>query len=296
MKGKISKYLTSCFALIILLGGAFIYQQAHFNDGKLHVVFCDVGQGDATYIRTPSGKDILIDGGPNEKVLDCLSNHMPFWDKTIELVILSHPHADHLTGLISVVNRYSLMHYATEKVANQGFLLKKLQDELAVKKITANYLKTGDRIVFPDKTIIQTFWPDENSLEKYTIASKSAKFNLDANGFSLVQILSYESFRLLLTGDADASVLNGIENEIGDMDVLKVSHHGSKTGTNSEFLSSTTPELAVISVGKGNKYGHPAKQILNLLDQDGIKVLRTDKLGEIEIISDGEKWSMKALN
>ncbi len=293
MKVKKTKYILTLIFLLVVLGGLFTYQQARFNDSKLHIVFCDVEQGDAIYIRTSGGKDILIDGGPSEKVLNCLSRHMPFWDKTIDLIILSHPHADHITGLISVLDRYSLMHYASEKVENLNFLQKRLQDKLAVKNITANYLKSGDRIVFSDKTEIKTFWPDKNALEKYTIASKSANFDLDANGLCLVQLLSFGDFNLLLTGDTDISILNRIEKEIGDIDVLKVAHHGSKTGTNMQFLNEIMPELAVISVGKDNRYGHPARQVLDLLEKENIKTLRTDKDGEVEIIVDGKWYQIK---
>jgi competence protein ComEC len=287
MQTKLAKYLTGFISLFILLGGVFVFQQARFGDGKLHVVFCNVGQGDAVYIRTPSGKDVLVDGGPDNRVVDCLSNHMPFWDKTLDLVILSHPHADHLTGLISVLNRYTVMHYATEKVQISGVLLKKLQAELAAENITANYLKTGDRIVFSDQIEFSTFWPDQDSLEKNTIASK----NQDKNELSLVQVLSYGNFKLLLTGDIDVSTLNKVESEIGDIDILKVSHHGSKTGTNEKMLKILSPEVAVISVGK-NKYGHPAREVLDLFKQNGIKTLRTDNLGDIEIVSDGQSFGL----
>ena len=283
MRAKLIKYLLSLISLVILLGGVFTYKSASFNDGKLHIVICDVGQGDAIYIRTPSGKDILVDGGSNDNVLNCLSNHMPFWDKTIDLIVLSHPHADHLTGLISVLDRYSLIHYATENVQISGVLHKKLQDKLAEKNITANYLKMGDRIEFSDQTKFETFWPDENSLEKNIIASENN---------SLVQLLSYGDFEFLLTGDIDVSILNKIENEIGDIDVLKVSHHGSKTGINGEFLSTVTPELAVISVGKENKYGHPAWQTIDFLKKYSVEIFRTDKNGEVEIVSDGKTYKV----
>src|SRR3990170_7268003 len=93
--------LAIVFSFFVLVG-ILVYQYAKFNDGKVHIVFCDVGQGDAIFLRTPKGADILVDGGPNESVLACLSGHMPFWDRDLELVILTHPHADHLNGLISV--------------------------------------------------------------------------------------------------------------------------------------------------------------------------------------------------
>jgi competence protein ComEC len=144
---------------VTMVSEFFFYQNAKFNDDKLHLIVYNVGQGDAIFIRTPNGSDILVDGGPDDSVLNCLSSHMPFWDRTIELMVMTHPHVDHLTGLISVLNRYRVMPYVTENVQNGTASVKRLQAALAAQGLTAKYTLAGDRIDFSDKTQILTVWP-----------------------------------------------------------------------------------------------------------------------------------------
>jgi len=285
----------SIFIISIILfafGGIFFYQYAKFNDGKLHLVFCDVGQGDAIFIRTSTGSNILIDGGPDDSVLNCLSKHMPFWDKNIQLIILTHPHADHYTGLISVIKRYNVMSYDTENVENPGFGTKILQDNLALKNLSAKYLQKGDKLTNQSNFSLLTLWSGADSVQDATNNSPSEAKNLDLNGFSVVELLSYGSFKALLTGDAGIIVEDKIAKEVGKIDVLKVPHHGSKTGLSSLFLEITKPDLAVISVGAKNRYGHPSQEALTLLENNNIKVLRTDMNGEVEIVSDGRTWKI----
>src|SRR5438046_2210377 len=104
---------------ILSLGIMFVYQLAIFHDGKLHVVFCDVGQGDGILITTPDSKHILVDSGPNKSIIDCLSRHMPFWERTIDLAILTHPHSDHYSGFYYVIQSYSITGFATENLKNK---------------------------------------------------------------------------------------------------------------------------------------------------------------------------------
>lgn len=293
-----TKYFFLFLSLLFFLGGLFFYQNQRFNDGKLHLVVCDVGQGDAILIRTPKGSDILIDGGPDDSVLDCLSDHMPFWDREIEIMILTHPHADHLTGLISVLKRYKVIHYFTENVKNDTLVYKRLQDSLADNSLTAKFSFSGDRIDFADKTSLLTVWPERNWFEDQTLQDNQTLLkdnsSLDVNGFSLITLLSYGNFRALLTGDAGVLVEDKIANVVGKIDVLKVPHHGSKTGISDYFLSETTPDLGIISVGEKNRYGHPAKTILDLLTKYNVKILRTDKNGEVEVVSDGKSFKIYA--
>lgn len=286
------KYLILVCFLSLSLGGFFLYQRILFFDGKLHAVVCNVGQGDAIFVRTPTGEDILVDGGPDDSVLNCLGNHMPFWDRDLELVILTHPHVDHLTGLISVLKRYDVMHYATEKVENGGSLLKKLQDALAAKKLTANYLSRDDRIELAGQLSLSTLWPDANT-DYLKVDSKTTSLDLDLNGFCLIELLRYKNFTMLITGDAGADAEEKANKATGSIDVLKVPHHGSKTGTSQIFLDEIKPKLAVISVGKNNRYGHPAQETLQLFTNNQIPILRTDQNGEVEIISDGRSFEYK---
>lgn len=289
-----TKFLLLFTLVFFLLGGLFFYQNQKFNDGKLHLIVCDVGQGDGILIRTPNGSDILIDGGPDDSILDCLSNHMPFWDRDIEVMILTHPHADHLTGLISVLKRYKVMHYFTENLNSSSLVYRKLQDALAKNSLTAKFNFSGDRIDFTDKTSLLTVWPQKDWLEKQKLQDSQslAKDNpsLDVNGFSVIELLSYGNFKALLTGDGGVLVEDKIANTLGKIDVLKVPHHGSKTGMSDYFLSEISPKLAIISVGAKNRYGHPSKIALDLLTKYNIKTLETDKNGEVEVISDGKSF------
>lgn len=286
------KYLFLIIVSLFSLGALFFYQSSNLNDGKLHLIVCNVGQGDGILIRTPNGSDILIDGGPDDSILNCLSNHLPFWDRDIEVIILTHPHADHLTGLISVLQRYTVLHYITENVPYNSAVYKKLQGVLKEKNLNPKYLFSGDKINFIDKTILTTIWPDKSWFESQTLTPKQESINLDVNGFSVIELLSYGNFKALLTGDAGSEVEDKIAVNIGKIDVLKVPHHGSKTGMSDFFLSNINPSLAIISVGAHNRYGHPAQIALDLLSNHNIKTLRTDKNGEVEVVSDGKNYQV----
>lgn len=283
------KTVLSIVLLTSLILGLFFYEQAKFYDGKLHVVFCDVGQGDAILIRTADAKNILIDGGPDDSVLTCLSDHLPFWERKIDAVFLSHPHADHLNGLIFVLERYNVIHFFSENVEDQTILEKVEKQILAEKKLTASYFSKGDRIVIAEKTQIKTFWPPKELIESSLNQGKNG--NLDVNGLALAQLLVYGKFEVLLTSDLEIPYLDIIAEDVGRVNILKVSHHGAKNGLSRAVLELAMPDLAVISVGK-NRYGHPTKETLSLLKEKKVKTLRTDQEGDIEIVSDGNSWAI----
>lgn len=273
---------------LLMLGAIFFYQQARFNDQKLHVVFCNVGQGDGIFIRTPKGSDILVDGGPDDSILSCLSNHMPFWDRTVELVILTHPHADHLTGLISVLKRYTVLQFVTEKLNNKTASFKELTNGLNKKYVPLAYLYAGSSFKISDEIKLSILGPTKefiNMTSPQGFIGESGEFS------SVITLMTYKDFSVLLTGDSQKEELeDAISLKNPKVDILQIPHHGSKTGLNGEILNKVRPRLAVTSVGRNNKYGHPAKEILKLLEEKGIKALRTDEEGEIEVISDGKVW------
>lgn len=286
-------FLTLSFSFF-LLGGLFFYQNSQFNDRELHVVFCNVGQGDGIFIRTPKGQDILIDGGPDDKILSCLNNHMPFWDKDIELMVLTHPHADHFIGLIAVLKRYDVVSFASSLMVSEDDVYQELLKILKEKGIEKKVLKQEDKFKTGDGLTLITKWPiAEKSTMVKGAKSDASDAYFDQNKFSLVEYLTFGKTKILLTGDIDAPVENEIAGDLGKIDILKISHHGSKTGTNKEFLEALKPDLAVISVGKNNRYNLPYGKTLEVLKILGIKTLRTDQDGEIEIMSDGEGWGIK---
>jgi competence protein ComEC len=289
------KYFSLIFTSIFLLVGICFYQNAKLNDGKLHIIVCDVGQGDGILIRTPDGSDILVDGGPDDSILNCLSSHLPFWDRTIELMVLTHPHTDHAAGLVDVLKRYTVLHFVTEKVLGSTATYKRLENELSAKKLTAKYAFAGDRIDLADKTQLLTLWPSREWLNNSQLQAgngTSDSASLDLNGFCLVQLLTYGNFKVLLTGDAGSLIEDRIAAEAGKVDVLKVPHHGSKTGMSDYFLSQINPSIAIISVGANNRYGHPAQTALDLLKSHNIKTFRTDQNKAVEIVSDGQIFSV----
>lgn len=261
-------------------------------DGKLHLVFCDVGQGDAIYIRTPNGQDILIDGGPNDRVLSCLGQHMPFYDRTIEIIALSHPQADHLNGLISVIERYNVNYFVSNGIGSQTEGYNKLVGLINNKKIKIKNEKAGGKILVDSLDLI-TVWPTEELITSQDVLGV-ATTGLSVNESSLILRLNYGQFDALFTGDVSKEVLSRLYYDFGEpIEVLKVPHHGSKTALPEGFLEEIKPQLAVISVGK-NSYGHPAKETIRKIKEiSGIRVLRTDQDGEIEIISDGKSWWRK---
>ena len=289
--------------------GAFIASALLFSflvtlsDGKLHIIFCNVGQGDASYIRTPGNQDILVDGGPNDKVLACLGKYMPFYDRTIDIVVLSHPQKDHMEGLLSVIERYTVKYFVIGAEENKSEGYEKLVSLLKKNKIPVRNLYSGEKIYLGD-TSLDFLWPQkewvtQNLKGMSEVASANSNVlgletGRDVNDFSYYIHLSYGSFGALFTGDGDVKIQPEILERIDlpDIDVLKYPHHGSKYGALSQFLEKVKPELAVISVGK-NPWGHPNDETINMLNSMKIQIKRTDRDGDIELVSDGENYWIK---
>ena len=298
-------------------------------DGKLHIIFCDVGQGDGIYIRFPDGKDMVVDGGPGSKIITCLSRHMPFWDRTIDVAVLTHPEKDHINGLVSVLERYQITYLLRSDIANMTEGYTAFERLMKEKQIDEKRVTAGSHIDI-GSTALSVLWPTSNQLARmkpaYLSAIASAKADSSSmkptvlgattapanlNDGSVVLYLSYGTFDVLLPGDADSHVdsalLKEIPNDPDGLEVLKVPHHGSKTGMTDGFLSlfgglhpvkgatltTIRKPLAVISVGT-NSYGHPAPEVISKLESAGFQVLRTDKTGDIEVVSDGRGWQYTA--
>lgn len=265
--------------LILLIGAnVFVWQFVFGLNSNLKVVFFDIGQGDSIFIETPQKHQILIDGGPSSKVVEKLGKQMPFWDKTIDLVILTHPDYDHLKGLLDVLDNYKIQNilWTSEKSEGKTFeswLLK-------IKQENANIvLAKSGTLVLAGKAKMEILYPLElpkQDLQNNNITSIAAK-------------LSFGNTNLFFAGDINKKAEQDIILQDIDIkaNVLKVSHHGSRSATSQEFLASVQPEIALISVGKKNNYGHPHQEVLSNLLEFGIKVKRTDELGDIKITSDG---------
>ena len=249
----------------------------------LEVNFFDVGQGDAIFIETPQGRQILIDGGPDSTILEKLGQEMPFYDRTIDLVILSHPEEDHLSGLIGVLKRYKVENILWTGVLHTAPEYDEWKRLIETEGTKIQIAKAGQKIFWSKnpENFIEILYPFEN------LAGQDFK---DVNDTSLVSRLVFGGKSFLFPGDifekAEGEILN--RGATIDSDVLKVAHHGSKTSSSPQFLAEVSPEIAVISLSKDNKYGHPHQETLEKLKNYGIRILRTDQDGDIKIISDGK--------
>ncbi|HUD19779.1 MAG TPA: MBL fold metallo-hydrolase [Patescibacteria group bacterium] len=294
-------YLMSGIVTGLLILLAFIWTQP---DGKLHVVFCNVGQGDASYVRLPDGRDMLIDGGPDDRVLTCLGRHMPFWDRHIDMVVLSHPQKDHMAGLVSVLNRFDVSYVFKSDVANTSEEYKQFMGAIQKRHIPVKLLTQGDRITIGPTSLL-VLWPTSAQIAKAhgvgltnvlgaASTDEPASVIATLNDYCVVFELHYRTFDVIYPGDADSRVeprYTGLPLADNEVEVLKVPHHGSKTGLTKDFIEWIHPKLAVISVGN-NSYGQPAKEIITILQNIGSQVLRTDKAGDIEVVSDGDHWNI----
>lgn len=269
------------FKYLFILGLAAIValvwrQVFYLEKEELKFYVLDVGQGDAIFIETPTKNQILIDGGPDRSVLKELGEVMPFYDRTIDLVLLTHPNLDHAAGLVDVLKNYEVKYFVdtndTYYLAEYDEL-KKIVEE---KNITHVIARRGTEIVLDRGARLVIFHPDK-------------LVGGEPNQNSIIAKLSFGEINFLLTGDAEKGeelklVANG-DNLQGE--VLKVGHHGSKTSSNPLFLEKVKPQYALISAGRQNRYGHPASEVLNNLALIGAKIFRTDVNSRLKIESNG---------
>lgn len=219
------------------------------SPGQLTVWVFNIGQGDAIFIDGPK-EQILVDGGPDDLVVEKLSSVMPFWDKTLDATVLTHDHADHFMGLQSVAGRFHVD-----------------------RSLGASSTAPGDILELGGGATLEVLWPPE------TFSSS------DPNEESVVLLLTYGETSMLFTGDAGVS--EEISWKLERVDVLKAGHHGSDTSTGEELLQTISAEYAVISCGTDNDYGHPSPFVVERLERFGVTTYRTDLHGDVRISSDG---------
>jgi competence protein ComEC len=257
------------------------------SSGLLEVSFLNVGQGDATFIESPSGMQVLIDGGRNDRaVLRELPKVMGFFDRSIDMIVATHPDSDHIGGLIDVLKRYDVdtilmtnnegdspaYDAFMEAVQNEGALVREVKRGEVYDLGVGGGGSTTLTILFPDR--------DVRTLEN--------------NTSSIVAQLSYGDFDVLLTGDSPQAIeryLVELDGTALRSEVLKVGHHGSRTSTDSQFLEMVKPKYGIISAGKDNDYGHPHKEVMETLSLYNVESLNTADVGTIILESNGaELW------
>ncbi len=264
------------FLIALIIGLVFLLKGFFDTIGDTHtkIVFCDVGQGDAAYIRINNRTDILIDAGPDSKVVDCLSKYMPFFDRTIELAFISHAQKDHANGFSYVADHYRIEDIFANSVKEPKTFYINLLEKLKKQNVRLHQGVAGMRLSLEDVEI-SFLSPTRPSLKLAT-----AKTNL--NDLSEIFLFVQGKTRILFTGDASPLALNNIAKLTPhNITILKIPHHGSKNGLTKEFFYLTSPKISVISVGKNNRYGHPSQLILDLLRASKTIIRRTDLEGDV---------------
>lgn len=282
----IKKYGRWIVVALFLLGDIFIWLVVVREDraGVLTVAFLDVGQGDSIYIEAPNGNQVLIDGGPGPSTLRALGRVMPFYDRSLDLVIATHPDQDHVGGLPSILKRMNVLGVMTsENTADTGAYgtFEMMIHEKNTHRVLA---RAGERIVLDQGVVLEILFPDRSTA------------GWDTNTGSIVARLMYGDESFLFTGDSPNTIehyLIGVDGNHLKSTVLKLGHHGSRTSSSQEYLSVVDPDYAIISAGKDNKYGHPHKEVTDLLTELKIPSLSTIDRGTIVFTTDGTSLHVK---
>jgi competence protein ComEC len=277
--------LAPLIVLSIMVWTAILY----LPDGKLHVSYLNIGQGDAILIQTPNNQNILIDGGPSPQAIKLeLGKKLPFWERTIDLMIVTQPHADHVAGLIEVVQCYEVKRVIEPEITHETATYNQLVDLCKEKGIEYSSVYQGQRINLGNNILMDIIHPPEEQLQ-------DTANDVDNNG--LVIRLHWNEMSFLFTADIQKEAEWFLISQRAPLksDVLKVAHHGSRTSTSPAFLTVANPELAIISAGKNNTYNHPHEEVLSeLISRTGDhRVFITSTHGTIELITDGHKLWMK---
>ncbi|MDO8728788.1 MAG: ComEC/Rec2 family competence protein [bacterium] len=284
----IRKYTREALVGALIISNIFVWVTIYQRRPSdiLAVYFLDVGQGDAILIDSPRHSRVLVDGGANRKVLSELGKILPFADKRIDVMVETHPDKDHIGGLPEVVSRYDVGLFLEPGVESENNIDDELKNRLEQKNIPKLLAKRGMVINFGDGAKFQILFP----LYGQDVS------NWETNSASIVARLVYKDKSFLLTGDSPIRIENVLLNfgqNLLDSNVLKAGHHGSRTSTSLVYAEAVSPEYAVISAGLDNTYGHPHKEVLDILEKIGAKIVSTTESSTIKFETDGKTLKIK---
>lgn len=247
------------------------------------VSFLDVGQGDAILIEGKTGNQILIDGGPNKTVLRMISQELSYFDRSIDVVMETHPDKDHIGGFPYILERYTVKQFIEPGVESENGIDDEIRRIRLKKHIDSTLARSGTIIDFHDGSYLRILFPDTDVSQWET------------NNASIVAQYVYGDTCFLLTGDSPISVEEYLVLQYEKAlhcQVLKLGHHGSRTSTSQQYLDVVQPEIAIVSAGKGNSYGHPHPEVIDMLAKQRVSIQSTGEKGTITIYSDGNRiWN-----
>lgn len=269
----------SLFAVIAGVLWWLPYTNTNSGCDCLVVSFLDVGQGDAIYIRTPDNFEVLVDGGRDATVLRELAKHQSFFDRQINLVVATHPDADHVGGLIDVLRRYEIDTILLTEAQNDTPVAEAFEKAVTAENAKLILADAGQRFALGASTTLTIFSPrgDESDWE--------------TNNSSVVMKITYGETDVLLTGDAYIGIENYLVGAYGadlKSEILKLGHHGSRTSTSELFLDTVNPTYAIVSAGLDNRYNHPHQEVIERVFERDITTFHTGADGTLTFISDGK--------
>lgn len=283
LKIKKGKY----FLLIFLIFCNLVFLSAFLDIKKgrdTEVIFFDLGQGDGALIKTAAGHNILIDGGSSNQILSYLNEELPFWDRDIDLIILSHPHADHLYGLVEVVKRYNVKNVLWNKQKADSLIFKKWKALL--ENLNSRQAYRGQRI-YAGEVTLDTLHPLIDYNRDNDLNANSVVNRLVADGRSILftgDIYNEQEEKLISWEDQCRSEKKSWCRVMNlEAQVLKIAHHGSASSSSPQFIERLNPEIAFISAGKDNRYGHPHRETINTLNNLEVDIHKSFEKGNLRV-------------
>ena len=279
-----ARFLPSLALLVsLVIFNIYIYQlQPNANPNLTNIYFLNVGQGDAAYIRTADQYNIVIDTGPSPKVSNLLNRLIPVWDRDIDLLILTHPHADHIGGASQIIDQFPIRNILLTEVDYESQLYSSLLENIIRHDIKTTYALAGSNFNIGE-SVVKIISPTPDILS-----------DSDLNNTSIANLYSYHDFDIMFTGDISTKVEEAIirNYQLPETEILKVGHHGSNTSSSEDFINYLQPKYAVISVGQNNRYNHPSESVVDRFINAGIELLRTDLNSNIHFSTDGSSFKL----
>lgn len=278
-------FIMMCFTTIIF----FIIYDSYkaLPDGLLHIYFLDVGQGDATLIQTPQGKYILIDAGKDTAKLEKhLDKILPWFQKKLDLLIITHPDKDHYYGMTDILHKFNPKQVFLPSIQKQSSQYKNFIEKAQIHS-HIQFIDTSDDLYIENNIFMNTLLP---------LTAQTSQHYKNHNNGSIVQQLIYNNISILFTGDLEkegVEMITKLYKKSLKSNILKVSHHGAENGTTEDFMEYVKPSLATISAGENNSYGHPRQEVLDILTQNNTTFYNTADFGTIEIITNGNNIFVK---